>query len=528
MPEGNDSVLYSQLQPWSTVGATPCMEQVAGPPMPHRISTYYKTPRPHPWRPTLGYEIVEPMPLPRQHTTNALIDPCYTPMGMATEPLKFPNMVTGFERNPAHAARAALYTRYTPLEWTQNNLKLYNEADTTKNYSERLRGDFCRVMRETDETTAQGQRDAGRRLGERITDTTFWRNELRTELERMITEIDLLMGQKRALKKAIDDIEGPLHIAQECLYHREKREGSYIHINPTPTSFLLTTRYPYQGMELVHDHPEQCLLKEIEMYRNRQEQLRCLYNKVVDQLHNNRAAQHELEVDVNSKDSALGIDNMCHQLTNFSKGLAYHGGIEKFDPTVSNTVTWAENSNRIVNRSQSERAKSTQMRSDAANLINSSSQEIWDAWNTTNNALARKAAETLECKSKDQYKLHQVQQEIFDLEKHIELLKKAIRDKSGPMKVAHTRLEARTHRKEIELCRDMAQDRLVYEVKDLQNSIETLHRKLQEAEAQHQQLLKTRINLETDLHNKVGSLFIDREKCLGLRRAFPITGTIKY
>lgn len=52
-----------------------------------------------------------------------------------------------------------------------------------------------------------------------------------------------------------------------------------------------------------------------------------------------------------------------------------------------------------------------------------------------------------------------MQQEIFDLEKHIELLKKAILDKSNPMKVAHTRLEARTHRKDVELCRDSAQDR---------------------------------------------------------------------
>lgn len=71
-------------------------------------------------------------------------------------------------------------------------------------------------------------------------------------------------------------------------------------------------------------------------------------------------------------------------------------------------------------------------------------------------------------------------------------------------------------------------NRLVNEVKDLQDSIETLHRKLQEAEAQHQQLLKTRSNLETDLHNKVNSLFIDREKCMGMRRSFPITATIKY
>ncbi|XP_019761912.1 tektin-3 isoform X1 [Dendroctonus ponderosae] len=495
-----------QLQPWSTVAATPCMEQVAGPPMPTRTGQYYQTPRPHPWRPTLGYENVEVTPLPSQHATNSLVDPCYTPYGMATEPLKFPNLVTGFERNPAHAARAALYTRYTPLEWTQSNLRHYNEADTNRNYSERLRGDFIRVMRETDEKTAQGQRESGRRLGERITDTTFWRNEARTELERLLTETSLLQDAKRNIDKAINDIEAPLHIAQECLYHREKRTG----------------------VELVHDSPEQCLLKEIETYRNAQAKLKCLASKVGDQLRNNRAAQHELETDVTSKEGALGIDNICHQLNNFSKGINYYGGIEKFDPTVSTTHTWAEHSNRIVQKSQSERGHSSQMRSDIDNLINTCAQEVWDAWSNTNNALARRAAESLETKSKLQNHLHKVQQELFDLEKNIELLKKGIIDKSAPMKVAQTRLEARTHRKNIELCRDTAQDKLVNEVRDLQDNIEYLHKKLQEAEAQHQQLLKTRASLEEDLHNKCNSLFIDREKCMGLRRSFPITATIKY
>lgn len=84
---------------------------------------------------------------PGQPVTNAMMDPCYTPTGMATEPLKFPNLVTGFERNPAHAARAALYTRYTPLEWTQGLLGILNESDTNRNYSERLKGEFIRVMR---------------------------------------------------------------------------------------------------------------------------------------------------------------------------------------------------------------------------------------------------------------------------------------------------------------------------------------------------------------------------------------------
>lgn len=80
-------------------------------------------------------------------STSSMMGPCYTPYGMVTEPLKFPNLVTGFERNPAHAARAALYTRYTPMEWTKSNLERYEEADTNKNYSERLRDVFNKVMR---------------------------------------------------------------------------------------------------------------------------------------------------------------------------------------------------------------------------------------------------------------------------------------------------------------------------------------------------------------------------------------------
>lgn len=79
--------------------------------------------------------------------------------------------------------------------------------------------------RETDEKSAQNQRESGRRLGERITDISFWRNEAHTELEKLVHETSLLQDSRRALEKAIQDIEGPLHIAQECLYQREKRHG---------------------------------------------------------------------------------------------------------------------------------------------------------------------------------------------------------------------------------------------------------------------------------------------------------------
>ncbi|TMW39943.1 hypothetical protein DOY81_014976 [Sarcophaga bullata] len=64
--------------------------------------------------------------------------------------------------------------------------------------------------------------------------------------------------------------------------------------------------------------------------------------------------------------------------------------------------------------------------------------------------------------------------------------------------------------------------------KILKISLIIIHHKLQEAEAQHQSLLKTRSTLEADLRNKVNALFIDREKCMGLRRSFPVNNLIQY
>jgi tektin-3 len=41
----------------------------------------------------------------------------------------------------------------------------------------------------------------------------------------MLHEIEKLQDSKNILEKAVRDIEGPLHIAEECLYHREARKG---------------------------------------------------------------------------------------------------------------------------------------------------------------------------------------------------------------------------------------------------------------------------------------------------------------
>lgn len=53
----------------------------------------------------------------------------------------------------------------------------------------------------------------------------------------------------------------------------------------------------------------------------------------------------------------------------------------------------------------------------------------------------------------------QTLREITDQEHNIAALKQAIKDKEAPLKVAQTRLYQRSHRPNVELCRDAAQFR---------------------------------------------------------------------
>lgn len=47
------------------------------------------------------------------------------------------------------------------------------------------------------------------------------------ELEKLIIENSKMQECYRGLQIAIQSLEGQLHIAQECLYHREARKGLF-------------------------------------------------------------------------------------------------------------------------------------------------------------------------------------------------------------------------------------------------------------------------------------------------------------
>ena len=109
-------------------------------------------------------------------------------------------------------------------------------------------------------------------------------------------------------------------------------------------------------------------------------------------------------------------------------------------------------------------------------------------------------------------------EEIAAMEANIAALKKAIADKEAPMKVSQTRLDDRTFRPNVELCRDRVQYRLIEEVTEISVNIERLQEKLAEAEASLKGLIRKQLSLEEDIEVKANSLFIDRDQCMELRK----------
>jgi len=401
---------------------------------------------------------------------------------------------------PTVNARMANHTRFTPQDWSASNIDHYNGADASRNNSERVRNEAVRLMREREDKTVTTQRDADRRIGERLGDETYWRNELQNELELNLNFTHQLEETRKKMEKALAETEGPLRVNSENIHHREGRKE----------------------IDLVGDQVEHSLMREVDNIKAWQQNLSRWLEGVNHQLGVNRAARHQLEQDLANKDHGINIDHTVHQLNNKSRAINLHGGIEKVDTNITVPETWADFSHRNIQASQAARSATARMMSEVDNLITQCANEMWSMWNNTNMAFQQRITESNDAHTKLQSHLSKTMQEIYDQEKHIEALKKALRDKGPPLKVAQTRLEARTHRPDVELCRDPPHHRLVEEVAQLQESIDMLNRKLAEAENAHQDLLANKARLEHDIKIKSNSLFIDREKCLSMRKSFPV------
>ena len=123
------------------------------------------------------------------------------------------------------SARTALFSKYTPTDWFKSNNQNYRSSDLTRGAAQRLRNENVRICHDTDAKTVKNQQESSKNLGNRLSDINFWKSEVNHELDEMGKEINDVTNWKKRTEQALKETEGPLQIAEQCLFNRENRQG---------------------------------------------------------------------------------------------------------------------------------------------------------------------------------------------------------------------------------------------------------------------------------------------------------------
>ncbi|XP_069760693.1 tektin-4 isoform X2 [Narcine bancroftii] len=342
---------------------------------------------------------------------------------------------TGLHSSSGLATAGFRTAKYIPEEWMQNNVSKLCRSLADRDSAGNTRHESSALMVERAKLTLGTQANSTKKLGERLQDIFFWKSELQREIEDLLAETELLLERQRRLEVALDANETAIFISTDNLQNRDRR----------------------QGPDLVLDAVEGELLKEVDLIQNVQGVLKRTLDQVVTQLRKNRDAKELLEMDWSDKYEAYKIDVKAGGLNNQSTNIQFHPNSSKFEDNSSTPESWAQATHCNIYKAEQERMNSINLRSLADNVLQETSEDLREQYDRVNAAFSKRLEEFFDAKAKLDHHLRKILEQISAQERNITNLKKAIKDKEAPLKVAQTRLYERTYRPNVELTRDPAQ-----------------------------------------------------------------------
>jgi len=338
-------------------------------------------------------------------------------------------------------------------------------------------------------------------MDQRIVDIKYWKAELEQKLDGIYKEIDTLECYKTRVEKAIESVQEPLHIAETSLANRERRKE----------------------IDVVNDAVQKELQNEIQVEKAGLDTLKKLHEQVVEQLRLNRKAKYNVECDLKDKFNAMSIDEYVRDIDLTNPNIYLKNGAAKIEPHSFNEVQWETFSENNLQATEATRLKSSQLRNNVDTQLQKVANTVTKQIELTNRALERRIWEEKDAKAKLETQIKDVTKTIDDIEENIKNLERAIADKDAYLKLAHTRLDTRTNRPNIELVRDPAQYKLVQEVKEIEASVAALRARLAESHRKLKDLDRHRLILNKDLEVKINTIKIDEaENFNGIRKSLVI------
>ncbi|KAM6045121.1 tektin-2 isoform 2-T2 [Chlamydotis macqueenii] len=381
--------------------------------------------------------------------------------------------------------------RFTVPEWRTNSHLISADAEHQRSASHQVRQAGRTLRNEADNQTKWDEHDNQTRLAERISSVNRWREILDKRLADVDAEIDALAKVKEAAECALQAKNVPLEVSIECLTLRESR----------------------RAIDVVRDPVEEELHKEVKVIEKAKRQLQRRVSEAFEQLCRLQEARQQLSCDHRCKVEALELDRGCLSLSVSSPNISF-----KVNPTRvpdGSTVLdeWEQNSRSNKEHAEAEMKASTELREATVLTIAQTNNELEAQRVATKFALRKRIRDLESAYNELKWQEQNTLGEIAEMEEDIRRLEENIQRKTKDLKVAHTRLETRTYRPQMDLCRDQVQYGLTDEVHQLEGTIRALKQKLTESQNALDTLYRQLHRIQTDIGYKANSLELDN-KCM--------------
>ncbi|NXS91817.1 TEKT2 protein, partial [Jacana jacana] len=385
--------------------------------------------------------------------------------------------------------------RYTVPDWHTNSHLISADAEHQRSASHRVRQEGRVLRNETNNQAKWDEHDNRSRLAERISSVNRWKETLDKCLADIDAEIDALAKVKEEAECALHAKNLPLDVSIECLTFRESR----------------------RAIDLVRDPVSEELHKEVKVIEKTKRELQQKVHEAFEQLCLLQEARQQLSSDHRDKVEALDIDRNCLSLSVNSPNISF-----KVNPTQvpGGSVApdeWEQYSQCNKERAEAEMKASILLREATLLAIAQMNNELEAQRVATEFALRKRIRDLDRAYDELKWQEKNTLEEIDEVKEDIRCLEEDLQRKIRALKVAHTRLETRTCRSNMELCRDQVQYGLTGEVHELEGSIRALRHKLAESQDALEALYRQLHRLQTDMGYKANSLVLDN-KCMDTRR----------
>jgi len=385
--------------------------------------------------------------------------------------------------------------RYAPPDWHARNSKLSEVARNTRDYSHSLRQEAKQLRIDADAKTKWFNYENNVKLNERVRNITEWRDKLDQCLRDLNLEISVQKDAKEACERALEAKNLPLEIGLENLNVREGR----------------------QEFDVVKDEVEAQLQTEVQLIENIKEKLRQRCEESWDCLAKLEEIREIVELDLRDKSEALDIDMTQLDLTEKSANISHKPDATRIPKGSVQPETWYTFSENNKMMAEQAMAESQRLREAIFHSIEQTSNDLRVQQDATNFDFRKRHYEMKRAKEELEYQMKATRGEISDQEQNIADMEMAIKAKENPLKLAETRLENRTFRPHVELCRDDPQDGLTMEVQALKDTLHQLTVKLDHSRETLTELEAHLHKLEEDHKNKQLALALDT-RCMDTRK----------